>query len=86
MRKNRGQSTLEYILILAAIIVAIAVLGKGLIRVGTENVLKDAKGVVDQASDKLSEHLGLRKQPNSTFQPSTKTQGGGTTGNAGNSS
>ena len=58
-RRCRGQSTLEYILVLAAILVAlIAVVGKTM-KTGVENTLTDAGNNITNASKKVSEKLGL---------------------------
>ena len=52
MKKRRGQGTLEYVLILAAIIVAI-IAGRAAMQGAVEKNLDDAQQVVNDATDNL---------------------------------
>ena len=56
---RRGQSTLEYILVISAILVAVIVAANTVIRTGTNQVMTDANNTMTNASKKLSEKLGL---------------------------
>ena len=57
--RRRGQSTLEYILVISAILVAIIVAANGVIRPGTAQVMNDANTTMTNASNKLANKLGL---------------------------
>lgn len=57
--KRRGQSTLEYILILAAILVAVIIGANTWVKPGTENVLKRAGKAITGATAKVKTGLGL---------------------------
>ena len=52
MKKIRGQGTLEYVLILAAIIVAILA-GRAAMQGAVEQNLEDASGIVENATANL---------------------------------
>ena len=54
-----GQSTLEYILVLAAILVAVILMANSQIKPATENALKNSASVINSASNKLANGLGL---------------------------
>ena len=58
-RARRGQSTLEYILVLAAIVAAIVVAANTLIGPGVNHVADQAKQTMTGASGKLQGGLGL---------------------------
>ena len=51
---STGQSTLEYILVLAAILVAVIVAANGVIRPGVNQVMIDSKTVITGATTKLT--------------------------------
>lgn len=55
-RARKGQGTLEYILVLAAVIAAIIVV-TGNIKKGVEQTGTDAESAIKNASTKLSEKL-----------------------------
>jgi Flp pilus assembly pilin Flp len=52
MKRRRGQGTLEYVLILAAIIVAI-IAGKAAIQAAVEKNMDDATTVINDATDNM---------------------------------
>lgn len=55
----RGQSTLEYILVLAAILVAVIVAAGGLIRPAVNTAMTDASTTITNATGRLGAGLGL---------------------------
>ena len=61
----RGQSTLEYILVLAAILVAVILGANQLIKPAVEQALTDSKETITDATKKLRAGLGL-PQPSPT--------------------
>lgn len=56
---RRGQSTLEYILVLAAILVAVIVAAGGLIKPAVNKAMTDSKDTIESATGKLKAGLGL---------------------------
>ena len=60
MRGHRGQSTLEYILVLAAIIVAVIVAANMLVRPAVDKSMKNSSMVIENSTQKLQEKLGLQ--------------------------
>ena len=54
-----GQSTLEYILIIAAILVAVIAAASTLIQPAVTQAMKDSSGVIEDASGKVAKGLGL---------------------------
>ena len=58
-RAHAGQSTLEYILVLAAIIAAVAIAAGTLIRPAMNKSMNDTKTVIENASGKLKAGLNL---------------------------
>jgi len=58
-RTRAGQSTLEYILVLAAIIAAVAIAAGALIRPAVNKSMNDTKTVIEDASGKLKKGLSL---------------------------
>lgn len=54
-----GQSTLEYILVLAAIIAAIAIAAGTLIKPAVNKTMNDTKTVIENATGKLKDGLSL---------------------------
>ncbi|MBI4322864.1 MAG: class III signal peptide-containing protein [Candidatus Omnitrophica bacterium] len=56
---TRGQSTLEYILVLAAIIAAIAIAAGTLIKPAVTKTMNDTKTVIEDATGKLKDGLSL---------------------------
>ena len=58
-RAHAGQSTLEYILVLAAIIAAIAIAAGTLIRPAVTKSVNDATTVIQDATGKLKGGLNL---------------------------
>ena len=59
-RTQRGQSTLEYILVLAAILVAVIVAANSLMRPAVNQSLTDASNTMKSATGKLSAGLNLQ--------------------------
>lgn len=59
-RSAQGQSTLEYILVLAAILVAVILGANALIKPGAEQILKDSNSTMVNATNKLKAGLGLQ--------------------------
>ena len=57
----RGQSTLEYILIIAAVLVAVIVAANGVIKTNVSTAMNDAGAVITGASGKLGSSMGLGK-------------------------
>lgn len=49
----RGQSTLEYILVLSAIVAAVVVAANGVINPAVQQVITDARTTINQATDRL---------------------------------
>ena len=56
---KRGQSTLEYVLVLAAIVAAVAVASGTLIKPAINKAMTDSKSVIENSTGKLKEKLGL---------------------------
>ena len=54
MRRNKGQSILEYVIVLTAIIAAV-IIGSQYIKTKVDEGLKDASTAIDTASTKLGE-------------------------------
>ena len=72
--QRRGQSTLEYILVLAAIIVAVIIGANTIIKPAVTTTMTDSKAVIEAASKKVQAGLGL------TGAGGGGTGGGGTGG------
>ncbi|MDP3042655.1 MAG: hypothetical protein Q8N62_08065 [Candidatus Omnitrophota bacterium] len=53
MRKKKGQSILEYVIVLTVIIVAVAVAAKTFIAQGVNKGLEDAKKTIEYATGQL---------------------------------
>ena len=58
-RSWQGQSTLEYILVLAAIIVAVIVGANSVVNTGVTSAMSDAGSTISGASSKLKTGIGL---------------------------
>lgn len=58
-RAQLGQSTLEYILVLAAILVAIIAAAGTFMKPAAEKALQDSSGVITAATAKVKTGLGL---------------------------
>ena len=58
-RLRRGQSTLEYILIIAAILVAVIAAAGTLIKPAVTKTMTESSNVIKNASDKIGKGLGL---------------------------
>ena len=58
-RRSKGQSTLEYILVLAAIIVAIIAATNTLVRPAINTAMTDSSNVITGATNRLQTGLGL---------------------------
>lgn len=58
---RRGQSTLEYILVLAAILAAV-IIGAGVMKTEVGTVITDSGATISSASGKLKTQLGLDTQ------------------------
>lgn len=58
-RSRRGQSTLEYILIIAAILAAVIVAAGLLIRPAVNTAMEDSSKVIKAATGKVKGGLGL---------------------------
>ncbi len=56
---RHGQSTLEYILVLAAIVAAAAIAAVNLIGPAMNKQMTDSKGVIEDSSGRLKTKLGL---------------------------
>lgn len=56
---RRGQSTLEYLLMLGVILLALIAFGSGTIRTGIQNVLTNSGQTIDAAAGKVQGGLGL---------------------------
>ena len=56
---RRGQSTLEYILVLAAILVAVIAAANTLIKPAVTKAMTDSKDTIEGGSGKLKTGLGL---------------------------
>ena len=56
-RKERGQSTLEYILTLAAIIAAVAIAAKTVLTKGIDSTMTNAGKAVENAATQLDTKL-----------------------------
>ena len=54
---RRGQSTLEYLLIAAAVIAAIAIAARTLIGPAVSNTLTSSQGAIDNAANQISSKL-----------------------------
>ena len=65
---TRGQSTLEYILIIAAVLVAVIVAANGVIKTKVGTVMGDAGTVIENSTKKLKGSLGLNT-PAASGQP-----------------
>ena len=72
-RRIRGQSTLEYILVIAAILAAVIVAATALINPAVTKTMSDSKGIIENTSGKLTTGLGLNQANNG---------GGGSAGGA----
>ena len=57
IRTSKGQSTLEYLLMAAVIIAAIAVAATGLIGPAVTKTMDSSKGAIDNAADKITKNL-----------------------------
>lgn len=55
----RGQSTLEYILVLAAIVAAVALAAGNQIQPAVEKTMTDVQQTIESASGQLASGLGL---------------------------
>jgi len=53
MRKKKGQSILEYVIVLTVIIVAVAVAAKTFIAKGVDKGLNDAGSTIERATGQL---------------------------------
>ena len=58
-RSCRGQGTLEYILVLAAVIVAVIVAANAAVRPAVNKALVDSSNLMQNATGKLANKLGL---------------------------
>ena len=58
-RGTKGQSTLEYILVVAAILVAVIIAANGLIKPAVNTAMTDSGAIVTGASSKLKTGLGI---------------------------
>ncbi|MDP3723324.1 MAG: hypothetical protein Q8R91_07500 [Candidatus Omnitrophota bacterium] len=54
-----GQSTLEYILVLAAILAAVIVGANSLIKPAVTSTMEDSQSVIETSTDRLKTGLGL---------------------------
>ena len=59
VRGSKGQSTLEYILVLAAILVAVIVAANSLIRPAVDHQMTQSQTIINSSADKLKANLGL---------------------------
>lgn len=59
MRGRKGQSTLEYILVLAAVLVAVIVAANTLIRPAVDKGMTDASDTMKAATGRLQKGLSL---------------------------
>ena len=57
--RTRGQSTLEYILVLAAIVVAIIAAANSLVKPAVNTAMTDSSNVITGATNRLRAGLGL---------------------------
>lgn len=57
--KQAGQSTLEYVLVLAAIVAAVAVAATTMIKPAVNKAMTDSKSVIESSTEKLKTGLGL---------------------------
>lgn len=53
MKRRRGQSTLEYILVLTAVLIALIVAAASSVGPGVQNTMNQAGNVVQKASNKV---------------------------------
>ncbi|MBI3319021.1 MAG: class III signal peptide-containing protein [Candidatus Omnitrophica bacterium] len=58
-RDRRGQSTLEYILVLAAILVAVILAANSLIRPAVTQQMTQSGAIINGAANNLKTNLGL---------------------------
>ena len=58
-RDSRGQSTLEYILVLAAILVAVIVAANSLIRPAVNQQMTQSQAIIQNSANNLKTNLGL---------------------------
>ena len=56
---RKGQSTLEYILVLAAILVAVIIGANTLVKTGVNNVMTDSGNVIKDSTANMKSKLGL---------------------------
>lgn len=57
--RRKAQSTLEYILVLAAILVAVILMANGAIKTAVEKGMQDSKDVMDAAGVKIQSGIGV---------------------------
>jgi uncharacterized protein (UPF0333 family) len=58
-RGGRGQSTLEYLLVLAAVLFAIIAIVGTTIRPGVERTITESNAAINNAADRLLNRMGL---------------------------
>ncbi len=58
-RVRRAQSTLEYILVLAAVLLAVVVAAKEFIFPAVKTSMTESKGVIEKSSQKMKTELDL---------------------------
>jgi len=56
----RGQSTLEYLLVIAAVLAAVIVAASQFMKPAVNKMLEDSKTTIESASGKLRSGLGLQ--------------------------
>ena len=59
-RRARGQSTLEYILVIAAVLIALVAAIQGVFRVGLNRMMSESSNTVETAAGKVQTGLGLQ--------------------------
>lgn len=74
--KKAGQSTLEYVIVLTAIVAAILFAASQFIKPGVNKVYGDVGNSLNSSGDFFTNHIGIGGGPNVTG----GTTGGGTTG------
>ena len=78
--KKAGQSTLEYVIVLTAIVAAILFAASQFIKPGVNKVYRDVGGSLNNSGDFFTNHIGIGGGPNVTGGTGGGTTGGGTTG------